>query len=340
MNGRIKLPADFLTQPVEVIVVGCGGNGSHMLTALAKIHLSWKALGHPHGLRVKAMDPDIITDANAARQCFSPSDIGQHKATVLINRLNLYYGLDWEAIPHKLTAHNADIFGTHIMIGCVDDGPSRAFISKCKPSFYLDMGNEASHGQIIMGTRSKQNVYFGSEVKQVQLPDVTELLPGILEPDKDNTPSCSLMAALRKQDLFINQQMATWAASMLFTWFKTGFLDHHGYFINIDQPMVRKMPICPASWMRMGYFGDIDPPSMSITRIHKRRTKQGKSFHYVSLQCGHKVWTASVERAKCEACKRIQYVNSVNGSGVKIVDNDVAKQFISAIENKSAKEMS
>ena len=34
------------------------------------------------------------------RQPFSRSETGLYKAVVLINRLNMFWGLDWEAAPH------------------------------------------------------------------------------------------------------------------------------------------------------------------------------------------------------------------------------------------------
>ena len=38
------------------------------------------------------MDADTVSDTNCVRQPFSWSDIGQNKATVLINRINLFWG--------------------------------------------------------------------------------------------------------------------------------------------------------------------------------------------------------------------------------------------------------
>ncbi len=43
------------------------------------------------GLEVLLMDADTVSETNCIRQPFSISDIGQNKATVLVNRINLFW---------------------------------------------------------------------------------------------------------------------------------------------------------------------------------------------------------------------------------------------------------
>ena len=57
------------------------------------------ASGHPSGLAVTVIDGDRISPANCVRQPFSESEIGLFKSVVLVNRLNLFWGLKWEAVP-------------------------------------------------------------------------------------------------------------------------------------------------------------------------------------------------------------------------------------------------
>jgi hypothetical protein len=49
-------------------------------------------------------DADVVSETNCIRQPFSLSDIGQNKATVLINRLNMFWGTNWSAIPNHFHA--------------------------------------------------------------------------------------------------------------------------------------------------------------------------------------------------------------------------------------------
>ena len=85
---------------IIVSIVGCGGTGSHIATGMPYLHQALLAAGHPYGLRVFLIDGDRITETNCVRQPFSRSEVGLYKAVVLINRLNLFWGLDWEAVPH------------------------------------------------------------------------------------------------------------------------------------------------------------------------------------------------------------------------------------------------
>ena len=86
------------THPITVTVVGVGGNGTEVLNALAKMHVSLIELGHS-GLHVQAVDDDIVEQPNIGRQKFSPADLGRYKAEFIITRLNRFYGLNWMAIP-------------------------------------------------------------------------------------------------------------------------------------------------------------------------------------------------------------------------------------------------
>ena len=60
------------------------------------------ASGHPGGLHVTVVDGDTISPANCVRQPFTRSEVGLNKAVVLVNRLNMFWGLKWEAVPAHL----------------------------------------------------------------------------------------------------------------------------------------------------------------------------------------------------------------------------------------------
>ena len=40
--------------------------------------------------------------ANSVRQLFGLGEVGLYKAVFLVNRLNLFWNLDWEALPEHL----------------------------------------------------------------------------------------------------------------------------------------------------------------------------------------------------------------------------------------------
>src|SRR5689334_7068613 len=90
--GIHRIVPRLLSGQVNVALAGAGGNGSQMLSGLARLHLALLKLGHPGGLKVTVWDPDLVSESNIGRQLFYPSDIGQPKSFVLVNRYNLAYG--------------------------------------------------------------------------------------------------------------------------------------------------------------------------------------------------------------------------------------------------------
>lgn len=215
----------LLTERVPVALVGAGGSGSQMLTGLARLHCGLLSLNHP-GLHVIVYDPDTVTEANVGRQLFSPADVGQPKANVLVHRLNCFFGLDWVAQPTVFPGHAQ----SHaLIISCVDTKAARREIGaksfRPHAQYWLDLGNDAWTGQVILGGHG--------------LPTVLDRHPEIKRSKKeDNTPSCSLAEAIGKQSLFVNQAVSTWALHLLETLFRKGGIDHCGYYINLTSGRV------------------------------------------------------------------------------------------------------
>ena len=69
----------MLANHISVVVVGCGGTGSAVLSSLPYLHHALLAAGHPSGLQVYAIDGDRISETNCVRQPFSSSEIGLYK---------------------------------------------------------------------------------------------------------------------------------------------------------------------------------------------------------------------------------------------------------------------
>ena len=146
-------------QPLRVLVVGAGGNGSAVLLGLPYLHQAMKVWGHAGGIHVMLVDGDLVSETNCVRQPFASADVGLNKAVVLINRVNLFWGLRWQAHPehfHKdsLRTNSA---GPHLIIGCVDTRAARqailSAVTRANDStvYWLDLGNNASSGQYVLG---------------------------------------------------------------------------------------------------------------------------------------------------------------------------------------------
>ena len=76
----------------RILLIGSGGNGSAVLFGLPYLHHALVAWGRDAGLSVTVMDGDLVSPTNCVRQPFGAADIGQNKATILVNRVNLFHG--------------------------------------------------------------------------------------------------------------------------------------------------------------------------------------------------------------------------------------------------------
>lgn len=254
------LPSDFLERSINIVVVGAGGTGSKMLTALATIHHAMKAFGHPNGLQVTLIDDDIVSETNLLRQSFYPCDIDLHKAPVIINRINMGFGLSWKSVIGRIN-NQSKLSAVDIVIGCVDTRKARkAIYQSCNRSgvrYWLDCGNRLADGQCILGELETAFSKLGCS-DRIRLPHAGDLYPDMLDAsldEDDSIPSCSMAEALEKQSLFVNSEVVNSAANILFEFFRFGRISFHGNFFNLKSG--RKLPLLVdyETWKRMGYSG-------------------------------------------------------------------------------------
>jgi PRTRC genetic system ThiF family protein len=245
MKPKMHFTDAYLLNPshqVTVNLVGCGGTGSQVLTALARISHTLAALGHP-GLHITAYDPDTVTEANLGRQLFSVSDAGLNKAIVLTSRVNRFFSTGWEAVPDFYDNRPANI-----LITCTDTVKSRLEIAEAllqeqngrhndfeKPLYWMDFGNTQNAGQVILGTFGKIPQPKSEKYLPVgKLPCITERFDLTKVNEKESGPSCSLAEAIERQDLFINSTLANIGAKLLWKLFREGMTNQAGVFLNMD----------------------------------------------------------------------------------------------------------
>jgi len=233
-------------EPVSVLMAGCGGTGSILLHQLARIQVALLELGHP-GLDVIAYDGDIVSKANIGRQTFSACDVGLYKVNVLMQRINAYFGLQWNAIP--TFAGTQDTMGQDVVITCVDSVDARMQLAAGDDAYWLDCGNSRKTGQVILGSAFQSAV----EGDEGELPNVFDLFPDMKEQEDPDEPSCSLAEALRKQDLFINSMIANAASQLLWDLLRNSSIKRHGCFINLDTGCMTPLMVDPETWSRFGY---------------------------------------------------------------------------------------
>jgi PRTRC genetic system ThiF family protein len=258
-----KLHEELVRREVHILVVGCGGTGSAILGGLVYLHQALVAWGHRGGLQVTAMDGDTISAVNCVRQAFGRSEIGMNKAIVLVNRINVFWGLNWQAIPEELKAqpltpsyavYSEQHLHPDVVIGCVDTRAARAMIAKSvgglsDAGYWLDLGNHATGGQFVLG--EPQNAR--NKRARLRLRTAAELYEELVNPDLDDDrePSCSALEALDRQEPFVNSCLAQHALALLARLFRYGQVSHHGGFVDVAGGRCVPLPIDPVRWHRM-----------------------------------------------------------------------------------------
>lgn len=246
--------------PITVHVIGAGGTGSQVVTSLARIDTSLRALSHP-GLHVTVYDPDTVSEANIGRQLFSEADLEQNKAIALITRINRFFGTDWKAEPtcYPINATKPEEVETsNLIITCTDNVRSRLgiwrLLKKCReitrtdhqtPIYWIDFGNSQKAGQVVIGNVRKKIKQPASEIYQpVPTMEVITEYPGYSKvKEEDSGPSCSLVEALDKQDLFVNSILAQLGCDILWQMFREGIMPYRGLYLNLSTLRVNPIPV-------------------------------------------------------------------------------------------------
>jgi sulfur-carrier protein adenylyltransferase/sulfurtransferase len=258
-----RLHTELLEREVRILVVGCGGNGSAIVAGLPYLHSAMLAQGHPYGLHVTVMDGDTVSPFNSVRQPFAKSEVGINKAIVLVNRINIFWGLNWQAIPQALKAQTlapsyAGYGESHlrpdIVIGCVDTRAARAIIARAISGsslthYWLDVANSSSSGQFVLG--EPQNLR--NKRSRIRLRTVSELYPEVADPalDDENEPSCSTIEALERQHSFVNGVLAQHALALVARLFRDGQISHHGGFVDVANSRCVPLLVDPVLWRRV-----------------------------------------------------------------------------------------
>lgn len=242
------------TNPIEVCLIGAGGTGSQVLTALARMSHSLQALGHA-GFQVTLWDDDLVTEANRGRQLFAECEVGLSKSAALITRCNRFFGTMWKAVNRQFDADAK--MRAAIYISCVDSVAARFAIADALqnkedrqhyatvPRYWMDFGNGRDTGQVILSTIGAVKQPNSEKFNSVgSLPFITDEFGELLrQSETDETPSCSLAEALEKQDLFINSTLAQAGCSLLWQLFRNGMTTNRGFFLNLSDFRAAPLPL-------------------------------------------------------------------------------------------------
>ncbi|MBK9711526.1 MAG: ThiF family adenylyltransferase [Kouleothrix sp.] len=231
----IERPVPFVmhTGPLTLLLAGCGGTGSHLAQALARIAAHTRS--RRTDLRIIFCDGDTVEEKNVGRQLFTPRDVGHNKSQALAARFNALFGLAIEALPEMATVDRLLKIGGQsrrapngngslgILIGAVDSATARkslhsALLNQRCWHGWLDCGNHENAGQVL----------FGTETQPARLADAVKVgictklpAPSIVAPDllaatpRRQREDCAAAMEDNVQSLMVNQMMASIASEYL-----------------------------------------------------------------------------------------------------------------------------
>ena len=262
MARKIKTPIHYApayfiepTHPITIALIGCGGTGSLVAPRLARLDYVLKELGHP-GLYVTVYDGDVVEQNNVGRQNFNKNDIGDFKAANIVQKINISYGLDWEAVNE----YWLEIPKANFIISCVDNVETRTFINghkllnkagyhqDYKKNYYwLDCGNGKDFGQVVLSTiidimQPKKSMF--NCIKN--LPSVIDLYGDLSNHDTEEAQGiegCSMAESLAKQDVFINDEIAIQAVKIVQQLVRSLRIEYHGTVVNQATNKVIGIPV-------------------------------------------------------------------------------------------------
>lgn len=222
------------------------------------MHFSLVKLGHS-GLDVLLIDGDTVSPFNIGRQSFWSHDCNEYKSKVLIDRYNSFGGTQWSyqtsfSTPELLSSI---INKYDLILTCVDNAQFRVdlaqyFESHSNNVLWGDCGNSSHQSQTVLG-------HLCSNPKSgIKYPNVYDLYPSLASLVSIEKPedSCSHEQALSKQDLCINQKVASSMVNILWQLIRHGECSHNGTIIDLKEGTEDPIKADPNVWASFGYIKD------------------------------------------------------------------------------------
>ncbi|WP_224067896.1 PRTRC system ThiF family protein [Vibrio penaeicida] len=257
-TNTLVCPLEYQKRPIRILQVGAGGNGAAFTNSIYRLHTYLTEMGHDFGIELLVADGSTVSETNTLRQNFWAADVGYNKASLVVNRFNLFgRKTQWDSIERHLTASEiaklmADDYD--ILVTCVDSAKLRAQISDeakklrtTSKALWLDLGNERDTGNVFFGH------VFSTQVRDA-VPNVVDLNPEIRDVVDNPKRSCSAAESFNAQGVLVNAMCANIAAKMLNQFVTKGSLDYHAVYFDFSKNFeTTVMPINPDIWA--SYFG-------------------------------------------------------------------------------------
>lgn len=254
---------------VTIVLIGCGGTGSHIAQSLARLAVHCRDSGGP-AIELVFVDGDRVEAKNVGRQLFSVADIGRNKAQVLAGRFSAVFGLEIAADPEMLTGQRIQMEpgGYSIIVGAVDGAAGRRAIRETLHQFHLwiDCGNHESSGQVVVGSAASKDRLKGALALGIcgALPAAPVIYPELLI-DAPERPQQDCAAAMQDnaQSLCVNQAMAAVASQYLYQVVIKRRLATFRTVIDLSSLTMRSDPITARALA--------DATGLSVTQLTKKK---------------------------------------------------------------------
>lgn len=249
----------LLKPEISVLIIGGGGIGSYFVSMLAQLNHKLCLLSEGRRcINALVADGDTFSHTNIGSQNCYPCDIGRHKASTLVARLNAGFGTRWQALDEYIDLQCEStletIINTDIVVTCVDKARFRYELGELAyehtldtDTLWLDGGCSATSGQVILG-------HLGYPPAAQRLPNVWDLYHRQLSVIEDvQTDSCSHAESLARQDFGVPQITASWMAQALWQVIRHNRLEYQGSYFDVTDGTVCPLKPDPVVWRSLGY---------------------------------------------------------------------------------------
>ncbi|HMM79251.1 MAG TPA: ThiF family adenylyltransferase [Pyrinomonadaceae bacterium] len=268
-QAAIVMPMEY--RSLRFIVVGAGGTGSFVISAIARLMFELKE-SQAKPIEMLIVDPDVVESGNIPRSNFCAAEVGRFKAQTLAERITLAWGLECQYAnelfdaEHHLWVFSGGFRPMTVIVGCVDNHLARRDIhlavdkysgyrsSEAPELWWIDGGNSRSSGQVLLGSntrKSKPERYFTGTSLCHSLPAPSIVHPDLLDAEKSvksgdlERLSCPDRIRLGEQSLNINQRVAIEIAEMLSEMFLTRSLRRFVSYFDLETGTSRSLYCTP-----------------------------------------------------------------------------------------------
>lgn len=266
---------------VQLLLVGCGGTGSHVARPVAQVARVLVERGTE--VEVVFVDPDVVEPKNVPRQLFCDAEIGMPKAVALARRYAAAWGVPIRAVHGRFDEGLlAGADRLRVIVGCVDNAEARKAIAAAVMSvrrrdgwmwrgrqkaplvWWLDCGNDRQSGQVLIGsTTDARELAAGWAIDgfctEAPLPilQAPELLVARPEETVAAQLSCAELLARSLQAMSVNARVAAEAGDMLMRLLLTHDLKRFATYFDLPSGAARSKFNAPEAmrepWQRRPY---------------------------------------------------------------------------------------